>query len=294
MKAIAFIPEIKSRIRVKRELCPGLFLLPESDDDVKDFNKNVGDNGHTLEKGIYLYFDGILKEDGTLYEIFQSYSLALTFYYEGLATCRAYKEIGDKSEVEFFIDENDKFGYDEQDERELNLKDIKKISVFYNKISNDLFSKKFNPVVNSLEFFNRFLKEREIKPRLLYLNICLESIFLAGSETEGISYKLGLRCSNLLYNNDNSLDKHDTYIEVKNGYDLRSKIIHGGDYDKISQDIIKKKKVSNTQRTELDHVIVLEKIVKRVFKIILDDESLYKLSKEGRLGGEIDKIFILV
>lgn len=293
MKAVAFIPEIKSRIKTKKELYPGLFLLPESDVIVKDFKKDINNKGYNLKNGIYLYFDGALKEDGTPYEIFQSYSLALTFYYEGLATCRVYKEI-ENDELEFFIDENDKFGYDDQDERDLNLKDIEKIAIFYDRISSNLFSKKFNPMVNSLEFFNRFLKEREIKPRLLYLNICLESIFLAGSETEGISYKLGIRCSNLLYSDDDSLNKHDTYTEVKNGYDLRSKIIHGGDYDKVSQDIIKKKKVSNIQRTELDHVIVLEKIVKRVFKIILDNESLYKLSKESKLGGEIDNIFILV
>jgi|GEM_PF-2503150 len=296
-EGVAFIPEIKNCAKIKKEICPNLFLLPISNKHVKHLKKVIKDKGYEIKDGTFLYFKGPIKEDGTLYEVFQSYSLALTFYYEGLATCRAYQEIcdGEYKDIELFITENDNFGYDEEDKRTLKLIDIKFIREFYKRIYNELSSKGFNPLMNSLEFFNKFLREREIKPRLLYLNICLESIFLSGNDSEGISYKLGVRCANLLYQDDNKIDKYDTYTEVKNGYDLRSKIIHGGNYDKESQAIINKKKTkSNITRTELDHVLILEKIVKRVYKIVLGDNDLCVSVSNGELGGKIDSIILSV
>lgn len=291
-EAVAFIPEINNGTNNKRiiKLCPGLFLLPNFSKRALSLKKEIEQFGHTLERGIFLYFKGAIRDDGTLYEVFQSYALALTFFYEGLATCRVYSQIinGNFSEPEFFIKEDDDFRYDNMDERCLIKSDIKTLSPICKKISTEMANKKFNSLVNSLEFFIRYIREPEIKPRLLYLNICLESLFLAGSDSEGISYKLGLRCANLLSLSDNTVDRQITYEEVKNGYNLRSKIIHGGDYNKASQTIMKK----GRNRTELDHVIILEKIVKRVFKIIFKEDEFYCSTVKGELGSRLDKIIL--
>lgn len=294
-KGLAFLPEVALSRPIQRRVrvAPNLFILPESNNLVGKLKQSIENAGYRIENGIFLYFEGPLIADCTLYEIFQSYGLALTFFYQGRASNRAQLEIlpSGPAHLELFIDEYDKFNVDPDDLRTINGKDFKKIGAYYQKILTTLSNSGFDGLVNSLDFFSKYLTENNIKIRLLYLNICLESLFLGGADAEGISYKLSTRCAYLLHKHNKTTSKQSTYTEVKNGYILRSKIIHGGDYEKESGKIIRGPSRSTS---ELDHVIILEEILKRAFKIIFGNEDLFTSVKEGTLGEKIDKDMILI
>jgi len=263
-KAIAFIPEFKFNHVVSRKikLTQNIYLVAENSEIATSFRNEIESEGFKISGGSYLYFEGHLKNDGTLYEVFQGYSLALTFFYpSGRTTCRAVKEFGDNESVQLFIDEYDKFGYEPEDIITLAPLKIKAVESIYYRVEAQLENKDFNPLRNSLEFFTLFLSEKPIRTRLLYLSICLESILLEG-ESEGLSYKLGIRCANLLNAFYKKVDMESVFDEIKNGYELRSKIIHGDDYNGASAKIIKKR---GGNATELDHVLKLETIVKGKF-----------------------------
>ncbi|MFA6215567.1 MAG: hypothetical protein WC768_03295 [Patescibacteria group bacterium] len=296
VKAIAFIPEVNFETRFKKPISlgsSGLFLISNTDARSINLKNELVKYHYKIKDGIYLFFDGSLRQDGTLYEVFQSFALALTFYYEGSATCRVYQEIikGGDADLELFIDEYDQFRYDKDDNRILRRLDLKTITSMYEKIWLQLSNKNFNPLKNSLDFFQLYSKESLIKARLLYLNICLEGLFFDGSEKDGISYKLGLRCASLLHDDDKSIDLLSTYNEVKTGYDLRSTIIHGGNYNKVSARVIKGQRTKASSET--DHIEILVKILKRTYKVIFKNNDLYIAVQKNQLGGKIDKGLIL-
>lgn len=291
-KAIAYIPEFQldGTFSNKLKLTSNLRLLPENNRVVEEFKKEINEMGYTISGGSYLYFEGDLRDDGTLYEIFQGYALALTFFSpKGRTTCRAIRELVDGEIPQLFIDEYDKFGYEKDDVIVLKRREIKLVQSIYDRVELQLENKDFNPLRNSLEFFILFLSEKQIRTRLLYLSICLESVLLE-SENEGLSYKLGMRCANLLNAFYSKVDMGAIFEEIKNGYTLRSKIIHGDDYDGASEKIIKRK---GGKATELDHVLNLETIVKDTLSVIFMDQNLYDLSIKKELGKEIDQRYIL-
>jgi len=109
MEALTFIPEvaIENEPDKPMRLAPGLFLLPKNDERARGLCIFLDSKGFKLESGgIFLYFKGDVSADGTIYEIFQGYAYALTFYYEGRATCRVVQQIqgqmfkGDKKRIE--------------------------------------------------------------------------------------------------------------------------------------------------------------------------------------------------
>ena len=255
-----------------------------------NFRNEIESKGYKISGGSYLYFEGNLKEDGTLYEVFQGYSLALTFFRpRGRATCRAVKELDNNEGLQLFIDEYDKFGYEPEDIISLNPSKIKEVESIYSRVETQLENKDFNPLRNSLEFFILFLSEKPIRTRLLYLSICLESILLEG-ENEGLAYKLGIRCANLLNAFYRNVNMESIFEEIKNGYMLRSKIIHGDDYKEASAKIIKRK---GGKATELSHVLNLETIVKDILSVIFSNQDPYDLSVGSKLGKVIDQKYIL-
>lgn len=293
MEAIAFFPEITFQAEIQRKirLAPGLFLLPKDNEYVKGLRNCLEDKGYTLEQGgIFLYFSGELKEDGTLYEVFQSYAHALTFYYEGRATCRVTQEICGKTFIkpQLFIDEQDQFGVTSEDKRTLLKKDVKEIEAFYSKIQAQLVSRAFNTLINSLEYFGMYLKEAKPKTRLLFLNICLESLILGEQENEGVGFKLAMRCSHLLHSHDKSINKSSIFEQVNTAYNLRSKIIHGANYEKAKNNANKNKVPS----FESDHIDEMEKILKRIYKIVLGKEKCYQAAVAGTLGKELDRLIL--
>lgn len=289
---VSFVPEIKPQQILSRRitLSSGLYLLPAGHRYSVELRESLVQLGHTVQDGSYLYYEGNLAGDITPYEIFQGYCLALTFFHEaGRATCRAVKELG--GEVELHIDEFDKFRYGPKDEIVLRRNDIVRIAPLYRRVLPELATRDFNPLRNSLEFFTLFISEPHIKTRLLYLSICLESLLLEGNDNEGIAYKLGLRCASFLHHCDRNIDLASTFSEVRNGYTLRSKIIHGGDYDGESENIIKKHRGKATK--ELDHILILEKIVKNVHYFILSDQSFLEAARQKTLGKKIDGELLL-
>lgn len=191
---------------------------------------------------------------------------------------------------ELFIDDEDKFGVANDDRRSLALKDREKIEGFYYKILSQLSSKGFNPFINSFEFFGLYLKESRPKTRLLFLNICLESLVLAESESEGVGFKLALRCAHLLNEDDKSTDKIAIFDQVNVAYNLRSKIIHGANYEKAKNNANKSKAPS----FESDHIDEMEKILKRIYKIVLGNEDYYETTTAGNLGKQIDQSILKV
>lgn len=289
---VAFIPELIFSGKVKRELYTGLFLLPASSQPATLLAADIKNAGYATHGGAYLYYEGTLEQDTTSYEIFQGYCLALSFFYKnGQATCRAVKDLNSGSPADFFIDKFDKFGVDPDDVIALQAKDVRKLKIYYERIRHHLAIKEFNAFRNAIEFFSLFLREYEIRIRLLYLSICFESLFLEGNDSEGIAHKLGVRCAAFLKHFDDGVDSLDTYHEVKCGYNLRSKIIHGSDYQKESAKIIKGKASKAT--TELDHVLILQKVLKNVFHHLLADEPYYKASQDKSLGNKIDTDLVL-
>lgn len=291
-RAIGFIPELKFKEVSNRKikLTSGISILPESDILVSEFKSELATKGYKVSGGGYLYFEGDLKQDGTLYEVFQGYALALTFFSpKGRASCRALRDLDAEEGIHFFIDEYDKFGYEEEDIISVQRKDISHIRSIFTRVEAQLENKDFNPLRNSLEFFILFLSEKPIRTRLLYLSICLESILLEG-ENEGLAYKLGIRCANLLNAFYTNVVMSSIFDELKNSYVLRSKIIHGDDYKKESDRIIRR---GGSRTTELDHVLNLESIVKDILSLIFSNQELYDLSIASKLGKIIDERYIL-
>jgi len=299
VEAVAFIPEVETKnIKAKTKISSNLFIIPESDKHAQHLKESIESLGYKIEGGIYLYFEGEIEEDGTLYEIFQSYGLALTFYYEGLSTCRAYQQIDSVKKQylkpELYINENDEFRYDPSDKIVLNKKDVSGVDIFYEKILKRFIDKAYSPLTVSFEFFNKFLKEVEPKVRLLYLVICMESIFLGKDENEGLGYKLGMRGAYFLSNSDKTADKDNIFTELKNGYNLRSKIVHGSDYKKESDGIIRRAAAKGESRTELDHVFALERILKKAYYTILNSDDIYNSVLDGSIGKSIDNIILSI
>ena len=289
---VAFLPELNFNGSAKRELSPGLFFLPSTHKFSNQLAKDIKDAGYNIKDGAYLYYEGDLKGDLTSYEMFYGYCLAVTFFYKnGQVTCRAVKELDSVEPTKFFIDKFDKFGVDPDDVIVLESKDIKKVKVYHERILPHLSTKEFNAFRNALEFFSLFAREYEIRIRLLYLSICFESLFLEGNDSEGIGHKLGIRCAAFLKNFDDVVDSTATYHEVKCGYNLRSKVIHGGDYQKESVKVIKGALSKAT--TELDHIGILEKILKNVFHYLLSDKLFYEASQNKSLGNKIDTELVL-
>lgn len=290
-RAVGYIPEFKlTGAFVRRlQLTSGISLLTENSELASNLREELKANGYQIEGGSYLYFDGTLNDDGTLYEVFQGYSLALTFFdRKGRATCRAVKDL-DENSLELFIDEYDKFRYEKDDVIFVKRSEIKKVKSIYARVEKQLENKDFNPLRNSLEFFIIFLSEKPIRTRLMFLCICLESTLLEG-ENEGLSYKLGVRCANLLNAFYAKVDRVAIFEEIKNAYSLRSKIVHGDDYKKESDKIIKKR---GGAATELDHVLNLESVIKDILSIIFGNQELYDASISGGLGKLVDKKYIL-
>lgn len=289
---VAFVPEVIPESDRKKKLSDGLFLLSSKNKLALALRAEIEAAGYSITGGAYLYFEGKIKEDATPYEIFYGYCLALTFFYkEGLATCRAVKELVPSEKAQFFIDKFDQFRIDPDDIINFRNKNTRGINSCYRKIIPLLATKKFNPLRNTLEFFALFSKEYEIRVRLLYLSICLESLFLEGGDTEGIAYKLGTRCSAFLGHFDKDIDSTSTFLEVKTAYNLRSKIIHGGDYQKESARAIRG--ITSKATSELDHILILEKILKNTLHYIFLNEDFYIASQDKSLGTEIDEKLIL-
>jgi hypothetical protein len=292
VKAVGYIPELKFGTSYKQriKLTESLYLLPLSDTIARDFKVSIEAGGHKLTEGSFLYYEGTLRQDGTVYEVFQGYALALSFFSpKGRASCRALKELDTESEIELFIDEHDRFGYETEDVITVIKKNIVIIENIYKRVEAQLVAKSFNTLRNSLEFFILFLEERKIRTRLLYLSISLESILLEG-ESEGLAYKLGMRGSNLLNAYYKEVDMFKIFTELKNSYDLRSAIIHGNDYKKMSDKVNGKRGKTST---ELDHILVLEVIVKDILSLVFGTEDLYNLSIKSQLGKTIDQKHIL-
>ena len=80
------------------------------------------------------------------------------------------------------------------------------------------------------------------------------------------------------------------FEEIKNGYMLRSKIIHGDDYKGASEKIIRRR---GGTATELGHVLNLETVVKDILAVIFSNQDLYELSIDSKLGKVIDQKYIL-
>lgn len=292
VKAIGYIPELKFGTNNKQriKLTENLFLLPLSDSTAQEFKASIEAMGHKLTDGRFLYYEGTLRQDGTTYEVFQGYALALSFFNpKGRASCRAIKELESESEIELFIDEHDRFGYETEDVITVTKANVATVGNIYKRVEAQLVAKDFNALRNSLEFFILFLEERKIRTRLLYLSISLESILLEG-ESEGLAYKLGMRGANLLSAYYEKVDMTKIFTELKNSYDLRSAIIHGNDYKKISDKVTGKRGKTST---ELDHILVLEAIVKDILSLVFGTEDLYNLSVTSQLGKTIDQKHIL-
>ncbi len=289
VKGIAYIPEFKFDYPNKIKLTQNIYLLPSESKAAVSFRQEIESRGYKLQDGAYLYFEGDIKGDATLYEVFQGYSLALIFFNpKGRATCRAVKNLI-KNEVELFIDEHDKFGYEIDDIISFRKDKISEVKSIYSRVEAQLENKDFNALRNALEFFILFLSEKQIRTRLLYLSICLESVLLE-SASEGLSYKLGIRCANFLNTLYRGVNMESVFNEMKNAYTLRSKIIHGDDYKDASDKIIRKKGGS---ASELSHVLALETVVKDVLSVIFSKQDLYDLSIVGNLGKMIDQKYIL-
>lgn len=291
-KFVSFSPEViyANQSKKKIKLSPGLFLLPNTHKDALALKVGIESLGYEVTGGSYFSFEGSITQDATPYEMFLGYCLAVTFFSRtGRATCRAVKELS-TTPIDLYIDAYDKFGFDPDDAIKLQRVDIAKIKQIYLRVMPELKTSSFNPLRNSIEFFILFLKETQPRTRLLYLSICLESIFLEG-ETEGIGYKLGVRCARLLHYFDKTIDAGETFLEVKNGYDLRSAIIHGDNYQKRSETLIKGPKSKATR--ESDHILILERIVKNVLHFIFSDEAYCEAAQTKKLGQKIDTEIVL-
>lgn len=273
VEVISFFPEIQFKINKIVKITDDLYFIPESDKRAQAIKIDINSKGYEIDKGSYFCFTGKIKNDGTYYEIFQSLALAFNFLYQKRVTCRVYKK--DNESSEYFIDEYDKFRYDpKEDEIEFDKNCIKDIENFYKKILVLLISPDYDPLKNSLEFFYKSLTENEPKLRILYLCISLESIFLSDSNNGELNYKLGIRGSSFLFNFDKEVIKENVFNDLKNGYILRSKIIHGDDYAK------ELKKFGNkfAGKKESDHADALEGIIKQSINYILSNDNIYNFT----------------
>lgn len=293
-KAVAFVPELQYEREVVRavKLTDSLTLLPKNNPRVQELINDLVVKGYRIEGGSFVLFEGELGENETVYEALQAYCFSLTFFYtDGRATCRAYMNIEggpgiEITEVHLFIDEYDQFGVDPDDFITLKYADVRKIAPVYPRVLSQLTATTFNSLANALEFYVLFQNENQIRTRLLYLSICLESI-LIDNAGDGITYKLGMRCANLIFNKDKGINKNSIYTEVTNTYKLRSRIIHGDNYQQASDKIISQP--ASASNSELDHIFILEKIVKEVFAVTFFDSEYYESAISSKLGAKLDE-----
>ena len=93
--------------------------------------------------------------------------------------------------------------------------------------------------------FSRFVMARaraSLEDSLIDYVICLESICLTenkSSITSELAYRFSLNGSTLLWRSSLKLDRRKAVDLLKNIYEIRSKIVHGGSTDKINNTIAK-------------------------------------------------------
>ena len=129
------------------------------------------------------------------------------------------------------------------------------------------------PLEIALLLYNQ--DERDVRVSVLNALTALEGLLTNETNAE-LSYRLSLRVANLLESNDAS--RLDRFKEMKEFYDLRSKLIHGS-ASKLSP------KLQNRLRTVASLREILRRTILSVMALFLDGSS-----TEGRLDDLLDQI----
>ena len=131
--------------------------------------------------------------------------------------------------------------YDTSNKYRLQMDDVNKLQLLFQKYSNNSKKKKFpNSAINYLD---KGVTETDTPHRLVDYTAALESLFVEGKE--GIATILALRTAFLL--EEDRQKCREIFKDIKKAYGFRSNIVHG-DYDKIKDELELEKYCNTTER----------------------------------------------
>ena len=128
---------------------------------------------------------------------------------------------------------------------------------------------------DALTYYGDYLRETDPKLELVILTMILEVLFIEDNVTMELQTKLATRLSRYLYPRKIELVERADFCEfMKTIYNLRSRVLHGADYQ--GDVAAKAKKASVTPKQYMSaHIARLDKVVMAVIKSILQkDETL--------------------
>ena len=109
----------------------------------------------------------------------------------------------------------------------LNQSDMQYFKDFYESYTK-LFAGSNSSIVDTLNIaikrFSKSIQERELEDKIIDLSVAIECLF--SNDTQELSHKLSLRICTILGNNSN--ERNVIFGFMKEIYNLRSKIVHGG------------------------------------------------------------------
>lgn len=170
----------------------------------------------------------------------------------------------------------------EQESYRFDMKEIPYFRAFFEQVR-EVLSRPESPISNrtrvALHYYNRTFGVEEKAMRIVDLVTCLEA--LLSDQGEELSYRLGLRCANLL--GTDSMDRKRIHKEIREFYDVRSHLVHGDE-------------LRETHKSRIREVEKLREYVRRALLTLLGvnlgtefGADIYKTLDEMNLDEDVRK-----
>jgi len=166
-------------------------------------------------------------------------------------------------------------GYDNYPYK-LKESEIKELGYIYNQIKENKkkLMQKYPSLNSAIWLFTYSVRECNHNFRLINLFNALEALFLKGGELSELSYRLSLRTAHFI--GKDRKDREKIFKLIKDGYSLRSKIVHG----------LRKK----IETKDIDFTFEVENCIRECLKKYLG--LIKKFTSEDRIIDYIDNIIL--
>jgi len=110
-------------------------------------------------------------------------------------------------------------------------------------------------IVIAIKRFDYTYEREKAEDKLIDFIIALEALFLKEEEKSELTYKLAIRMATFL--GDNKKEKQQIFSDVKNAYNVRSKIIHGSSKIKSEKLISQTSKIEECVRSSINKFLIM-------------------------------------
>jgi len=290
------------------EIDRDVFLLPfdGNREDIKHLKQDWADTGN-LFKNIESYGTFVLhslEKRRSLNNIYESlnkfYNLSLAVRLLTRRRCDNFMSLSydDSASPTIFFDAS-RSGNDVYTDRDnlsylgkgdlFRLKNILK-AIEYNTIPDTIDPNKYSRLNNALRFYRiAYDTDWHLMKLILYF-VVLESLFSDRDDHSDISYKVRIRSAYLLYpNTEDKVKREKVFEDLKHGYDIRSKFLHG---DNVEKEILHKKKIHKIgdYMYTTDYLSILNEITSSIFLKIFENNENLKFFSTAQ-NSSSDKIF---